>query len=1187
MKRKYKEKEKNIYESIDLLSKEMAKIYIKNNKPKLISEIETDIEKKSKHNNNSINCSNNNSSDIYSNNNISLVLSQKDNSNNSINSDNSKDSKKSKNSENSKFIKYDSKNEDNNRSNKYEKTFSIVNKNKSNIKNFKKKNKSMKNVSPYKKKKQNENIFRLTDKKRKKVSFADNDTNIYRNSNYFKSNSELNSNTIKFNDNDNDKDKELETLSPIHKKGEKNEIIYENFKDNDILSKTMMNYNDNFNDIKCTLDEIRKRQSVKTVKTINNKKKKSIIKKRTLKGENNLIQSSYLDKINDILKKENNFPDEAPKKKRTKELTNKRSSSKKQKTKKNKNNKTEIFDIDCDEIDKYMRMLDESSNDEVVIINPKQAKSEDKLVHNEDFASAFNNTGSNRQSDNIKLDSSNNLIVENNNNLFVEYKKIRKNGSYRQFFEKQLRRQKLIEIKINKIKKDLELKENKKNNNSAPKINKMSLKILKNKGNYIPLTKRAKEIQNLKNAKILYNQKLKDKNYKYNNQSDNVKKTQKEIDDFFYVQMKWKAEIEKKNDDLKKKLNLEKNNSEIVHEFKIDPKSELIILKKRKKQSSSMSDITGSCSNIMINYSINRLYNDYKNRQKRLNKLEKELTPSFIPSINKPLPYYSKNVGKNNYNYNYNKKAINDDINKYKEKVNNYKYQNNNNNSIDFSSGSSYVKSQKSRNPKKDNKKQKSSRLLNKKENNLKSTAVDSKNTKSIQKISSDNNFSELWKINENISSNEEYSKSTNIKKDNYHIKNKNNDNNIKNKNNNNNNNHSNTIAESNSSNHYLNSFFEIEKTVYNNNNSHTNKNISKNSVNNTNIDSYNNNITKTNSFIKKKNNNKIMNCKMNNVNNNNNNNGSSNKKVKIINELPQKTPSPIFPIKKEKKSNENLNINIKRRKNNKSLTRTDKFSNISNKINRPLTYKNLFHIKNENAKRKSKDIMNLKQFTFSRKLNEFSMKNKNNNKINLENGNQNQKDMFEFTTPNLENYNNDNYLNESNSSIYLQKFTNNINFKNTSYEDILQKKDSFFDVQFNEEINQENKNKKIIQKYKFDCTNDFDKELKEDEEETEYKENKDENKPFAWIKKLKEISKIERDKKEINKRKKTLQTSTTRSQTQRRITDREKEINTINEEDKLYMLNLRNSSSTGKLKPYTFIAKDELFYKFFKKKHK
>ena len=230
---------------------------------------------------------------------------------------------------------------------------------------------------------------------------------------------------------------------------------------------------------------------------------------------------------------------------------------------------------------------------------------------------------------------------------------------------------------------------------------------------------------------------------------------------------------------------------------------------------------------------------------------------------------------------------------------------------------------------------------------------------------------------------------------------------------------------------------------------------------------------------------------------------------------------------------------------------------------------------------------MNLKQFTFSRKLNEFTMKNKNRNKINLENGIQNQKDMFEFTTPNLENYNNDNYLDESNSPKYLQKITNNIDFKNTSNEDTLQKKDSFLDEQFDEEINQEKKNKKIIQKYKFDCTNDLDKELKEDEEETEYKENKDENKPFAWIKKLTEISKTERDKKEINKRKKTLQTSTTRSQTQRRITDREKEINTINEEDKLYMLNLRNSSSTGKLKPYTFIAKDELFYKFFRKKHK
>ena len=34
-------------------------------------------------------------------------------------------------------------------------------------------------------------------------------------------------------------------------------------------------------------------------------------------------------------------------------------------------------------------------------------------------------------------------------------------------------------------------------------------------------------------------------------------------------------------------------------------------------------------------------------------------------------------------------------------------------------------------------------------------------------------------------------------------------------------------------------------------------------------------------------------------------------------------------------------------------------------------------------------------------------------------------------------------------------------------------------------------------------------------------------------------------------------------------------------------MLNLRNSSSTGNLNPFTIVAKEPLFYKFFLKKQK
>ena len=87
------------------------------------------------------------------------------------------------------------------------------------------------------------------------------------------------------------------------------------------------------------------------------------------------------------------------------------------------------------------------------------------------------------------------------------------------------------------------------------------------------------------------------------------------------------------------------------------------------------------------------------------------------------------------------------------------------------------------------------------------------------------------------------------------------------------------------------------------------------------------------------------------------------------------------------------------------------------------------------------------------------------------------------------------------------------------------------------------------------------------------------------------EENKTEREKDELNKKKK-LGASTTRSQTNRKNSDKEKDINiNINKkienkgQDKLYLLNSRNNSSTGNLNPYTFTAKNEIFYKFFLKK--
>ncbi len=184
-----------------------------------------------------------------------------------------------------------------------------------------------------------------------------------------------------------------------------------------------------------------------------------------------------------------------------------------------------------------------------------------------------------------------------------------------------------------------------------------------------------------------------------------------------------------------------------------------------------------------------------------------------------------------------------------------------------------------------------------------------------------------------------------------------------------------------------------------------------------------------------------------------------------------------------------------------------------------------------------------------------------------------------------------------------MSKKSNDI-IKNISYnlaDDIFPiKKESFFEDidKENEQKKKKNKKKKIekqlIVNYNLDYSDDKDNEENEDVEESEEKCNKNEDKPFSWIKKLYEISnngiKTERGKNEIKKKKGT-GASTTRSQTKRKDTDREKYIINNNsnylgeDKDKLYRLNLRNSSSTGILNPYTFIANDGLFYKFFLKK--
>ena len=217
MKKKNIGNKEKVYKSIDLLSQEMAKVFIKNNRAKLISEIENDINKKRQINSNSKVSNNNNSSDIPSND-MSMNSSQQCRSRNSLNSKNSKISQIS---ENSKLIKKS-------RSNK---SINVSSNIKNKKKGYQRTIQSMKNASH--KRKTN---FSISEQRPKKVSFALKNSNI-RNSDYIKSISDINAKMIKFNEKN--EEKELNILSPIyHKRGENNEIN-ETFGNNDALLKSI------------------------------------------------------------------------------------------------------------------------------------------------------------------------------------------------------------------------------------------------------------------------------------------------------------------------------------------------------------------------------------------------------------------------------------------------------------------------------------------------------------------------------------------------------------------------------------------------------------------------------------------------------------------------------------------------------------------------------------------------------------------------------------------------------------------------------------------------------------------------------------------------------------------------------------------------------------------------------------
>ena len=275
-----------------------------------------------------------------------------------------------------------------------------------------------------------------------------------------------------------------------------------------------------------------------------------------------------------------------------------------------------------------------------------------------------------------------NNIGKNNQLMFDYYLNSKNKKKKNNFFEKQLIRQKIKEKNIQK--KRIMLEKKKLSQLCNPKLDTNSLKIIKKK-NYIPLPKRAIDIENYKNYKIFINERNQNNSeLTINNSNNNAKKNIKEIADFFCAQMNWKEKVIKKVED-KKQMLLSKSKQEyseiINYKFQVNPHSEILLSKNNIKNDEKYNNYFSLFKNYSRNNSNNkkydsytRLYKEHEIRAKNLKKLTRKLTPNFQPVVNKNSPLIKKDYFFNqipsilNKDYNQNKemnqKNSNDNINK-------------------------------------------------------------------------------------------------------------------------------------------------------------------------------------------------------------------------------------------------------------------------------------------------------------------------------------------------------------------------------------------------------------------------------------------------------------------------------------------------------------------------------------------
>ncbi len=218
----------------------------------------------------------------------------------------------------------------------------------------------------------------------------------------------------------------------------------------------------------------------------------------------------------------------------------------------------------------------------------------------------------------------------------------KKKRTPKQFYEHQLfliRRQQ----NINNSKRMKKIAKEEKNCREFPEIDPISEQIIGENEDYIPIFKRAIELQNQRKMKLIMNEKKKNKEIddmirKTTNSSYYVNKD--EINEFYTTQINWKNSIKKRNKALLIKKNEERKIEErkiLSYKIKVDEYSQKLIDKKYKKflTVNNSSKKNNNSKRLNTFNTFERLYHDSKILENKKNKKTKEFyNQLFKPSIN-------------------------------------------------------------------------------------------------------------------------------------------------------------------------------------------------------------------------------------------------------------------------------------------------------------------------------------------------------------------------------------------------------------------------------------------------------------------------------------------------------------------------------------------------------------------------